>query len=170
MGKTSTVLIVTCMALTGLPLCAQNEITHIVISGQTGESQSFELLKYNRIVFGNNSMHLSSSLNPEIMSAELSYSTFKHIDFTDKPLSSLDEIIVSDASLVYHSREKALEVVANDIYEPFTIYVTNTGGAVVANLKTLPGYKVYLPSLPVGFYVAVAFNNDIQLKTKIIIQ
>lgn len=115
-------------------------------------------------------MHLSSSKNPDIVGEELLYSRFNHIEFSAKALSEIESIFSSNASLIFHSEEKALEIVTDNYSEPFTIWVVNTGGAVVANLKTLPGYKVYLPSLPVGLYVAVAYNNDIQLKTKIIIQ
>lgn len=115
-------------------------------------------------------MHLSSSKNPDIVGEELLYSRFNHIEFSAKALSAIEEIFSSEASLVYNSEEKTLEIIADNCYDSFSIWIVNTGGAIVANLKTLPGYKVYLPSLPVGLYVAVAYNNDIQLKTKIIIQ
>ena len=89
------------MALAGITMCVYGNITHIVVSGTSGEKQNFELSRYNRITFGNTTMSLSSSENPGNIVAELPYAMFNHIEFSDEVLSSIEEILSPDASLIY---------------------------------------------------------------------
>ena len=157
------------MTLAGITMCVYGNITHIVVSGTSGEKQNFELSRYNRITFGNTTMSLSSSENPGNIVAELPYAMFNHIEFSDEVLSSIEEILSPDASLIYIPDENALEITA-DLSEPFTVWILNSSGAIMSRLKTMPGEKLYLKSYTPGMYIAVATANKIQLTKKFIIK
>lgn len=115
-------------------------------------------------------MHLSSSKNPDIVGEELLYSRFNHIEFSAKALSAIEEIFSSEASLVYNSEEKTLEIIADNCYDSFSIWIVNTGGAIVANFNAVPGAKVHLGSLSPGIYIATAISVNSRLTTKILIR
>lgn len=114
-------------------------------------------------------MSLSSSENPGNIVAELPYAMFNHIEFSDEVLSSIEEILSPDASLIYIPDENALEITA-DLSEPFTVWILNSSGAIMSRLKTMPGEKLYLKSYTPGMYIAVATANKIQLTKKFIIK
>ncbi len=168
MIKKYLVPLVASMAVVAFPLKAE-DVTHIVVSGQSGERQYFDLSAHNRITFSNTSMRLSSSDDSGQPAVDLSYSMFNRIEFTENVLSGIEETIFANAELVYSPTEKTLTVRA-EVPEEFTVRVFNSSGMLVCQSKIRNGESVTLGMLQPGFYIGLADSNGIQFKTKFIIR
>ena len=146
-----------------------DEPTHIEISGRNGDRQLFDLMSFNRITFGENSMKLSRSEAPDFNAPELLYSQFNRIAFISEVLSDVDEEISTGIAICYIAEDKALEIIGEE-YEDFDIKIYNALGLLIQHTKSATNERIYLNNLTSGVFIAIATNGRNNLRVKFIVK
>lgn len=164
----------TCL-LVVVTLSARGEtvVPCLIFKGNTGNRQSIDLSKFNRLSFDDDGMIVSSSNGATTEEIRLLYSIFNHIEIGDDVPSNeagLDGNSVSlDSKLLFVSDDKSLKIETSSTNR-FSVGVFNLKGALVATAKIFANDGLALEALVPGAYIAIASDGEIKLTLKFIIR
>ncbi len=152
------------------PSGAQEHVPCLVFSGGSPDEQVIDLSKLNRITFGDNSLKLSSSSNPDEEEIELLYSLFHHLEIKNaNPLPTGIEEIANDAeaSLVYLKEINSL-LIQDSENNLYSVGLFDMKGSLLHSCKVEGGATISFPSLVAGTYIAIATDGIHKLTLKFI--
>lgn len=150
---------------------AEEMVPCLVFSGHSPTETVIDLSKINRITFGEDSMKLSSSQNPDEDEIELLYNLFHHLEIKDATpdfTTDIEEISVyAEATLVYLSDINSL-LIDDSAEHLYNVGIFDLNGSLLRTFHTNGGTSVSLESLQQGIYIAVATDGTHHLKLKFI--
>lgn len=150
-------------------LKGQDVVPCMIFSGNSDCEQSLDLSKFNRIVFEDNYMIVSSSSDKGEEEVKLQYSLFNHLEVGNVLPSdlSLEEAVIVDgeSQLIFKSdsKELLLESVSDSI---FTIDIFNLDGRLVKRTSITANRPILLRDLSMGVYIAIASDGIEKLVLK----
>ncbi len=143
----------------------------LILSGSGGTDYAVDLMKFNRIAFGEESMTLSNSSSSDAPLEILysAYNRFKVGDAEPTVESAIDEIAgESPIQLTYSRSDRSLTLTADGCDETFSVGVFNMNGTLILHGELRPGESLAVESLGSGAYVAVAVGKDFSQSLKFV--
>lgn len=152
-----------CILLCLSPVVAEEKKPCLIFTSDAGADYAVDLMKYNRITFGEESMTLTNS---ETGGASLSvlYSAYNRFKVGEAEPSQLAIDELSAESPVQFSYSKARQIISLSSDsgigdEVYRVGVFNLAGSLVLSALLRSGESLSVESLAMGAYVAIAVGE-----------
>ncbi|MCH5220974.1 MAG: T9SS type A sorting domain-containing protein [Muribaculaceae bacterium] len=153
---------------------AETKVPCLIFSGNAEKEVCIDLATLNRITFGDNSMIVSSSKDPNTESIELLYSLYHHLEIGDGTPSdfesSIDVILDDSNSRIYLDAQSKLLYLQTTLDSEFQIGIFNVSGNLLLTSELSNGDALMLETLSSGVYIAVATDGKTKISLKFILK
>ena len=144
-----------CLASLILVHAHERTTSCIIISGKAENELAMDLMEYNRIYFGQETMTLSNPDNPEA-DIQLFYSEYNRLQFgPSNPNVNIEEAEAESFRFMYLKEEQTLNLTTSD--ETIEIGIFNLSGSLIARSQSK---QTSVSRLPSGTYIAIAIGEN----------
>ncbi len=150
-----------------MPMAADDGTPCLIFTGAADQPCALDLARYNRVVFGENSMTAVNTKDPSDK-VELLYSAYHHLEVGTAQASGIGGVEAPAFALSYDAENQALKLEGSDAESKFAVGVFNVGGVLVCHTELRPGESASLANLASGVYIAVAAGEQGAQKIKFV--
>ncbi len=166
----ATAALISCVSWTTFNLQAEENISHIVFSGNGEDSIKLNLSDYKRITFNHDSFTVSAPGKDDKDDIVIYYADAHHIEFRNEKSipSNIEESAAQDPMIIFSKGDRMLKADFNDDTEISVTVFSAEGREVISSMISNLS-PISLGSLPPGIYIASATLENRSLTIKFIL-